>query len=130
MKKGVVALLATIGIALSIHLVNSWQNTARKPVGVPVFELPELDVFDGEKKPVQGTLAGHAESKILERFGPPSDRWDGHFGCPPYDYSRQYPDAVTAVYIRPSGTLYLSFCQQEGRSVCFSSCWLPKGWAF
>jgi hypothetical protein len=79
---------------------------------------------------VSGHFVGHTESSIVEQFGPPSARGEGHYAAPPVGYRLKYPDAITATYVRPSGVLYLSFCKERGQLVCFSSDWLPQGVVF
>ena len=122
------ALLMLASVALGGWLVISWPWLTREPVGPPRSGLPQA--VEGEREPVSGHFVGHTESSIVERFGPPSDRRDGHYAAPPVGYRLRYPDAITATYVRPSGVLYLSFCKERGQLVCFSSDWLPQGVAF
>lgn len=120
------AILASI--ALAGYLVVVWPSLTREPVGLPRGELPPA--VEGGPEPTSGQFVGHTETSIAERFGPPTYRWQGHYAAPPVSYQRTYPDAVTATYVRPTGTLYLSFCKVRGRLICFRSDWMPSGWVF
>jgi hypothetical protein len=123
-----VVLAALAGLTLAGYLVAVWPSLTRQPVGPPRGELPQG--VEGGSEPASGRFVGHPEADIVGRFGLPTHRWRGHFGAPPVSYQRAYPDAVTATYERPAGALYLSYCEERGRLVCFSSEWLPAGWVF
>src|SRR5262245_36188325 len=123
-----VALAVLSCVALAGYLVAVWPSLTRESVGPPRGELPQ--VVEGGSQPFSGQFVGHPESSIMERFGPPTHRWEGHYGAPPVSYQRTYTDAITVTYERPTGTLYLSFCKEQGRLVCFSSDWMPTGWVF
>jgi hypothetical protein len=116
-RRALAVLLPLAGAALSLYLVEAWPYLIRDPAGPPAGELP---------RSVEGTT----EAVIMERFGPPSHRWHGHYAAPPVGYRRVYPDAVTVTYVRPTGVLYLSFCEERGQGVCFTSHWIPEGWVF
>jgi hypothetical protein len=118
-------LLTCVGF---VTFVVRLRATSREPVGPPNGDLP--NAIEGGPEPAFGQFVGHSESSIVVRFGPPSNRWKGHYAAPPISYRLKYPDAITATFVRPSGVLYLSFCREEGRLVCFSSAWMPEGWAF
>src|SRR5687768_14456479 len=100
-------LLALAGVAGSIYVVLVWPMLTREPIDPPEGELPQSVV--GAREPIAGQFVGHSESSIVERFGPPSHRWKGHYGAPPAGYKWRYLDAITATYVRPTGVLYLSF---------------------
>lgn len=104
-------------------LVALWPWMTRPPVGPPVGPMPQT--LDGGLNPQQGDFVGFSETEIVERFGPPTHRWKGHFGL---RSDSEYPDAITATYILPAGILFLSFCEEGGRLVCFTSVWQPDGW--
>jgi hypothetical protein len=120
----------TLGVLIvSLAAVIIWfLMPPREPIGLADGELPKT--IEGGQKPVAGSFIGHSKSKITERFGPPSHQSKGHYGNPPAEYRRKYAEAVTFFYDTPTGTLYLSFCLEEGDWVCFSSHWLPKGVVF
>lgn len=122
----ILAVLACGGLAG--YLIIVWPSLTREPVGPPRGELPQA--VEGWPEPTSGQFVGHPESSIVERFGPPTHRWQGRYGAPRVSYRRTYPDAITATYKRPTGILYLSFCKEQGRLLCFSSDWLPEGWEF
>jgi hypothetical protein len=124
----VVVLAMLVGCVLTGYLATLWPWLTRGPIGPPRGELPRA--LEGGSEPISGQLVGQPQSSILGRFGPPTHRWEGHYGNPPVSYTRTYPDAVTVAYERPTGTLYLSFCKEEGRLVCFSSDWMPTGCVF
>lgn len=111
-----------------LFVMAMWPIWTRESVGPPGGELPHM--VEGGQEPIAGQFVGYSESSIVEQFGPPSTRWKGHYGAPPLVYRWKYPDAVTATYIRPSGTLYLSYCRERGRVVCFRSDWMPAGAVF
>jgi hypothetical protein len=123
-----VVLIVLVGVGLTSYLLTQWPYVTRGPVSPPKGELPQ--VVEGGAEPTSGQFVGHPESSILQRFGPPTHQWQGHYGNPPVKYRRAYSDAITVVYERPTGILYLSFCKEGSRLVCFSSDWLPAGWAF
>jgi hypothetical protein len=100
----------------------------RAVVAQPSGDLP--GTIDGGSEPVHGQFEGHNKTRIVERFGLPTEQWEGHYGNPPASYKRQYAGAIALVYRRTSGSLYLFFCLQEGDWVCFSSDWLPKRLGF
>jgi hypothetical protein len=37
---------------------------------------------------------GHPERAIIARFGQPTNEWDGHYGNPPDEYRRTFPEAI------------------------------------
>jgi hypothetical protein len=115
-------------VALTGYLATVWPWLTRGRLGPAPGELPP-SVEDGPE-PSSGRFVGHPEASIVERFGPSTARWQGHYGNPPMSYRRTYPDAVTVTYVRPMGTLYLSFCKEQGLLICFSSDWMPTGWVF
>jgi hypothetical protein len=117
-----------------LTLVGLWMKvgTSRKPVGPPQNALPEsIDwggpVIDGPAFDWNRSFLGHTKAAVIHRFGPPSSSWNGSYG---QDSSEGYDPAVTLVYRRHSGAMYLSFCLENDEWVCFSADWLPNGWAF
>ena len=127
-RRAAVVLAVLACVAMAGYLAAVWPSLTREPVGPPPSELPQ--VVDGGSKPTSGQFVGHPEASIVERFGPPNHHWQGHYGAPPVSYQRTYPDAITATYERSTGTLYLSFCEERGRLVCFRSDWMPTGYVF
>jgi hypothetical protein len=128
-RRTAVILLSLACVVLVVYAVAGRPRLFRQAVGPPGADLPE----SAEGLPydeVERRFVGHTEADVVERFGPPSKRWEGHFGMPPDWYRRKYPEAISAAYERPTGTLYLSFCKQDGGMVCFTAYWLRKGWAF
>jgi hypothetical protein len=123
-----VVLAVLVCVASAGYLATVWPSLIREPVGPPQCELPQ--VVEGGSEPISGQLVGQPESSIVEQFGPPTRRSEGHYGNPPVSYRRAYRDAITVTYVRPTGTLYLSFCTEQDRLVCFSSDWLPTGVVF
>jgi hypothetical protein len=127
-KRTAVALAVLACVTLAGYLVVVWPSLMREPVDRPQGGLPQA--VAGGLESTSGQFIGHTEASIVERFGPPTHRWRGHYGAPPASYQRTYPDAITVTYEGQTGTLYLSFCKEQRRFVCFSSDWLPAGWAF
>lgn len=128
-RKRIAFVFAAIAVvALACYLVTVWPYLTRERVGPPIGDLPQA--VEGGTEPTSGQFVGHPEPSIVARFGRPTHRWRGHYGNPPTNYCRVYPDAFTLTYARPTGTLYLSFCEEQGRFVCFSSDWLPTGVVF
>lgn len=113
-------------------LVFYWPWITRPSVGPPRHALPHsiegrsIDSLAG----FDAQFIGHSQEVITTQFGPPTTKFSGHYGNPPLDYRRTYPEAHTHVYTTPAGSLYLSFCQQRGRWVCFAANWLPEGAVF
>lgn len=75
-------------------------------------------------------FVGHSLTSIFEKYGKPDTQWDGLFGNQEAWPRLKYWNAVTWVYRRPTGELYLSFCPQDGGRICFRSTWLPTGSSF
>jgi hypothetical protein len=88
-------LVATVVVVVVLWLTNS---PPRKPIDSPEGGLPAH--IEGGSEPIQGKFIGHSQSSILGRFGPPDHQWKGHYGDPPLEYRRKYPDAVTLIYKR------------------------------
>jgi hypothetical protein len=84
------------------------------------FMRNPFDPLDAGTEPVSGQYVGQTRDAIERRFGAPSRVRAGH-------YYMKDPSAVTLLYERLSGTLYLSFQEVDGEWVCFSSDWVPKG---
>ena len=130
------ALVVIVGIALAIppvYVLQEWPRLTREPMPAPEFELPELaafDVIEFDEHHLRRHLLGHSEARVVERYGRPSQSFDGHYGMPDLTVQREYSDATSAVYERASGSLYLSYCKQDGKMVWFSAFWLPKGGVF
>ncbi|QEL13427.1 hypothetical protein [Limnoglobus roseus] len=124
----VIILLCFFAVCLSQCLVG-WPNLMPGRVKLPRKELPDSIESNTERHP-SGHFNGHTEQSIVERFGQPSTQWAGQYGHPELKVRLIFPDAVTFVYETPKGSLYLSFCQQDGQRVCFSSDWLPTGGFF
>ncbi|HSQ58217.1 MAG TPA: hypothetical protein VLM40_21005, partial [Gemmata sp.] len=110
------------------------SSQLRELIGPPTHALPDsLDGPNGSKTSPEDwhqfdqQFIGHTEAAITTRFGPQTHRWEGMYGNPPVHYRMKYPDAVTAIYERPSGALYLAFCWEKDKLVCFSANWVPKG---
>lgn len=114
-------------------VVFYWPWITRPRVGPSQGSLPAS--LEGGTEPsefleFQDRFLGHTEADVLARFGPPNEtlRADGpHTAL--FDV-RKYPEAHTAVYTQKGGRLYLSFCKQRGRWVCFAAVWQPLGWVF
>jgi hypothetical protein len=121
-------LTAILCWALAYCWLSIWPYLSRAAIGPPHGELPQT--LDCIERSTEELFVGHLESRIVQQFGLPTQRWEGHYGNPPVRYCRTYPDAITFTYERPTGTLFLSFCREGPKLVCFSSDWLPSGWAF
>ena len=125
-----IALFVVFALLLTVSLLYWWPSLTREPIGPPRHPLPDtVDCPQGASpwREFELRFVGHAEESIIDRFGPPAQRWKGHYGAPPVNYQRSYPGAFSMTYERPSGTLYLSFCVENGQVVCFGATWLPKG---
>jgi hypothetical protein len=124
-------------LATSCVLLFAWPSFTRQPVGPARATLPETveGPAPSESDPdvwyeFGRSFVGYTKADITERFGPPTDTWRGHYGRPRLSKVRTYPEAVTLVYQRASGSLYLSFCCEKGRWVCFSAQWMTKDSVF
>jgi hypothetical protein len=109
-----------------------WPCITRPYITAPHHSLPAT-VAGPSQSPFdsfESAFIGHEEKSIVEHFGQPNARIKDHYGNPPLSYRRTYPEAYTTLYTCNSGTLYLSFCEQRGRWVCFRANWLPTGSAF
>lgn len=118
------------GAVFCVVFYSPW--ILRQEIPTASHSLPESVVcptstsFDG----FESRFIGHKDDAIAAQFGPPTERINGHYGNPPVSVQRMYPEAFTYVYTSSTGSLYLSFCQQRGRWVCFRASWLPEGSAF
>lgn len=110
------------------YVLYQWPSWTRVSIRAPLSAMP-TDVEAGSRV-VYGNWIGFTESQIEERIGTPTHRRAGHYGVPGVKYRFIYPDAVTATYVRTSGILYLSYCIDCGRLVCFRSDWFPSGTVF
>jgi hypothetical protein len=125
----VVALSAVAIVSGAFCLAFYWPWLTRPPIGPPKHALPDgVQGPIGERPPnFEDRFLGHGQDAIVARFGPPTHHFEGHYGCPPVSYKLEYPGAHTNVYAGPAGSLYLSFCRERGRWVCFSATWLEIG---
>jgi hypothetical protein len=81
-------------------------------------------------RPIEGRFIGKTEEQIIAELGRPNRRWEGHYGLPPMEYVNQHPKAWTLVFFQRTGTQYVSVEEVNGKWICFSSDWLPKGAVF
>jgi len=95
-----------------------------------LFYRNPFDPLDSGRNPVEGEYLHQTRDSIRERFGPPSDEWQGYYGYPPLSYTNLHNPSITMTYIRSAGILYLSFEQVDGEWVCYSSHWMPTGVVF
>lgn len=95
---------------------------------VVAFHRNSFDAVDAGRSPVHGQYVGQTWEAILGKVGKPSSEREGHYGNPPVDYIQEHSLALTLIYARPYGVLYLCFEKVDGLWVCFSSDWVPWGW--
>jgi hypothetical protein len=118
------------GAVFCAAFYSPWITRARIPSPrhslPPGTACPTATPFEG----FESRFIGHEDVDIVAQFGPPTGCINGHYGSPPMSVKRTYPEAFTYVYTSSSGSLYLSFCNQRGRWVCFVASWLPEGAAF
>jgi hypothetical protein len=88
-----------------------------------VFYRAPFNPFASE----DGRCVGWTEKQIKDRFGEPSHQWSGFYGKPPATYTLLHPSAVSMVYERFTGTLYVSVEPVNGEWVCFECTWAPNG---
>ena len=91
--------------------VFAWRNGS-----VPSIVPPNADVY-----------LGLTREQIIDRLGPPDNRWPGNYGLPDAHWASQVDPCETYTYVKWHGTLYISVYQKNGQWVCFSANWLPKG---
>jgi len=89
-----------------------------------------FDPLNRGRSPVSGEFVGQTRTAIEAKYGPPSHECKGHYGSPPCEYTKKYDPAITVTYERGGGTLYLSYHEQQGEWVCFSSDRMPNGCVF
>jgi hypothetical protein len=106
---GLVALSA--GAALIVYLY--WGNL--------------FDPMERGRRVVASDYVGRTKASVTEEYGPPTREWNGCYGKPPPNYLKLHGQAVTLIYERFTGTLYLSFDPVDDEWVCFSSHWVPNG---
>jgi hypothetical protein len=95
-----------------------------------MFYRNPLDTLDSGREPVTDQFVGQTKEAITGRFGSPSHEWEGCYGNPPVSYTEAHKPSITMTYKRCTGVLYLSFEQVGDNWVCYSSHWMPNGWAF
>lgn len=130
-RKTILCLITPIvSVILMGALWHYWpmMNPSPGVIPSPEFELPKT--LEGIGRDSEERFLGYSDSEIIDRYGQPTERWYGHYACPPIEYVEQYPGAETLMYARRDETLYLSFVERDGKSVCFTSSWLSKGSAF
>jgi hypothetical protein len=123
------ALLLVVAPAVGLLAARPWLvPTAPDPPHPRFRELPA--VLEGRGDPVEDGIdfLGHTEDSIVERFGPPTNRYPGWFT--PHLDAPEYPYPVSAEYARPAGVRYIAYHSVDGRMLCVVSTWLPKGWVF
>jgi hypothetical protein len=89
-----------------------------------------FDPLDRGKEVVAGEYLGKTKASIIQRYGPPSKEWAGHYGSPPTDYMEQHSPSVSLLYQRLTGTLYISLEKKDDDWICYSSHWMPNGAEF
>jgi hypothetical protein len=80
--------------------------------------------------PVADEYVGQTKTSIFKQYGAPTHEWNGCYGNPSGDYAKKHDGAVTVVYQRSTGLLYLSFDRVGDEWVCFSSHWMPNSSMF
>lgn len=66
-------------------------------------------------------FSGHSETAIVARFGEPVERLGGNG---PFEFDRrEYPEARVVRYAGLRGALFLAYCRQRGKWVCFRAHW-------
>ncbi len=86
-----------------------------------------FDPMDHGSKHVKDEYVGETRAAILSRSGPPTHEWKGIYAAPPVEYAELHPEAITMIYQRPTGALYLAVEPINDVLTCFSSDWVPKG---
>ncbi len=103
---------------------------AAAALAVYLYRGNPFDPIDRGKSPVADQYVGQTKAALIAQYGRPTHEWEGHYGNPSLAYAEQHDPAVTLTYVRSTGALYLSFERKGDEWVCFSSCWMPNGWAF
>ena len=104
--------------------------TAGAALGVYLYWGNPFDPMERGRAPVAGEYVGQTKAAVIGRYGPPTREWSGCYGLAPADYVTKHDRAVTLIYERSTGRLYLSFDPVGGEWVCFSSDWMPNGCEF
>ena len=123
----VILIVAVPTLAMLIDKFVALDGPPRSPVGPPVGEMPAT--ID-EAPHAASRYIGHIKDRVIERYGPATRQWEGHYGNPPLSYRTRFDPTITLVYDRPTGSLYLSFATEHEEWVCFSAHWLAKGATF
>jgi hypothetical protein len=113
------------GLVFLAILTNALRNHPELILLIPEPLRPRDKI-----EPVGEEYHGQTRAAILTRLGPPTHEWNGHYGNPPLGYVDAHSPAISMIYERPFGRLYLSFEQVDGEWICFSSSWLEPGAAF
>lgn len=128
-----VGLLLVFGVGGTLCLAFYWPWLTRTrvearhplPASIERRTLSATEWHDLEK-----CFIGHSEEAISTRFGRPQIEFNGPYGMPPVEERRTYPEARTRVYVANGGQLYVAFCRQRGKWVCYTAAWLPTGASF
>jgi hypothetical protein len=81
--------------------------------------------------PAENALVGQSEAAIRTRYGQPKHEFDGHYGAPPVEWTRQFDgDVKSGVFRRLGGDLYVTFEKRNGQWIVISNSYLPRGGVF
>jgi hypothetical protein len=122
-----VPLILCGGVTFCVVFYWPWITRPRITWQHPLPRSLEPGAASSDWRAFEERFIGHEEKDVIARFGPPAERFNGQYGAPQVSEQRKYPEAHTLVLVGKGGRLYLSFCQQRGRWVCFSAGWLPDG---
>jgi hypothetical protein len=123
---GLVLMLSLVAVSV-IWLVHNSDSIDKATYDAVQFHPPQ---FDKTLRPFEGKYIGCSEEQIVAELGRPNQRWNGHYGLPSLGYANQHPNAWTLVFHQKTGTQYVSVEEVNGKWICFSSNWLPKGAVF
>ncbi len=120
------AIAATVMMLSLGCIVAAWIMLRPPKIGPPQHELPAtIDELPGiawlHGQDFVYYFNGHTEAEFVEKYGNPNLRWCWE---PSNDPTKDPGGArVEFEYTCRSGTIYLSFCRQDGKMVCCNSAW-------
>ncbi len=115
---GLVGLALAAGVLAAVVVFIIPTNAQRE--GRPQFG-PD------ESRPIDDIYLGKTQEELIALLGPPTREGPWYIGLPPVEYRENHKGAQTLEWHWGSGQFLASVHPTDGKWVCYSCCWLPKG---
>ncbi len=81
-----------------------------------------------ESQAIKDIHVGKTREELIALLGPPTREGPWYIGLPPVEYKEKYKGAQTLEWHWGShGQFLASVHSADGKWVCYTSCWVPKG---